>query len=170
MLVVQASSLRTLPAFGEFRRCGDVTARTGSAADPLDYNRFMVCFGRSLVLPRLFPRVSHSFWDRGLGPLMGSMACGLAIFIEERRKRAEMALYVAPRALYAVAEMAKPGWLSQGERGAVWAERFVFGVTVGIVLTAARFRPDFLRGVTSLMAWVAKSNSNHTRSKQVATA
>lgn len=87
---------------------------------------------------------------------MGSFACGFAIFIEERRKRAEMALYVAPRALYALAEMAKPGWLSAGELGARWAERIVFGIAVGIVITAARFRPEFLRGVTSLMAWVVK--------------
>ncbi|CAO1613865.1 unnamed protein product [Parajaminaea phylloscopi] len=124
---------------------------------------FMVCFGRTMVLPRLFPSISHSFWDRGLGPLMGSFACGLAIFIEERRKRAEMALYVAPRALYALAEMAKPGWLSQGERGAIWAERVVCGIAVGIVITAARFRPDFLRGVTSVMAWVVKSKSRDAR-------
>lgn len=125
--------------------------------------RFMVCFGRSLVLPRLFPSVSHKFWDRGIGPLMGSFACGLAIFIEERRKRAEMALYVAPRALYALAEMARPGWLSRGEEGAIWAERIVCGIAVGIVITAARFRPDFLRGVTSVMAWVVKSKSRDWR-------
>lgn len=123
----------------------------------------MVCFGRTMVLPRLLPNIPHSYWDRGLGPLLGSFTCGLAIFIEERRKRAEMALYVAPRALYALAESARPGWLSKGERGAVWAERVVFGLAAGVVVTAARFRPDFLRGVTSVMAWVVKSRARELR-------
>jgi hypothetical protein len=126
---------------------------------------FMVCLGRTLFLPRLFPSVSHRFWDSGLGPLMGSFACGFAIFIEEKRKRAEMALYVAPRALYACAEMLRPGWLSNGESGAVWAERIVFGLAGAIVVTAARFRPQSLRGITSVMAWVLRSNARELRVK-----
>ncbi|PWN21591.1 hypothetical protein BCV69DRAFT_248115 [Microstroma glucosiphilum] len=126
---------------------------------------FMVCLGRTVLLPRLFPSVSHRFWDRGLGPLMGSFACGFAIFIEEKRKRAEMALYVAPRALYACAEMLRPGWLSNGQSGAVWAERIVFGLAGAIVVTAARFRPQSLRGITSVMAWVLKSNARELRVK-----
>ncbi len=85
---------------------------------------FMVCVGRSLLLPRLFPDVSHNYWDAGLGPIMGSWACGFSVFIEERRKRAEMALYVAPRALFAVAESLRPGWLSNGKnKSALIAER-----------------------------------------------
>lgn len=118
-----------------------------------------MCLGRTFFLPRLLPSISHRFWDAGLGPLMGSITCGFAIFIEERRKRAEMALYVAPRALYALVEQARPGWISSGYKSAFWAERITFGIAVGIVITAARFRPDFLRGVTSLMAWVVKSKA-----------
>jgi len=82
----------------------------------------MVCFARTLVLPRVFD-LPFSFWDSGLGPGLGSIACGFAVFIEEKRKRAEMALYVAPRALFAVAESLKPGWLSQGKKSALWTER-----------------------------------------------
>jgi hypothetical protein len=78
----------------------------------------MVCLGRSLLLPRLFPSVSHRFWDAGLGPKLG-----WSVFIEDKRKRAEMALYVAPRALMACAEMAKPGWASGGAPSALMAER-----------------------------------------------
>lgn len=85
---------------------------------------FMVCVGRSLLLPKLFPNVSHIYWDAGIGPIMGSWACGLSVFIEEKRKRAEMALYVAPRALFATAEALKPGWISDGHnRSARMAER-----------------------------------------------
>lgn len=86
-------------------------------------SRFMVCLARTMLLPRLFPTVSHQYWDSGLGPILGSWTCGWSVFIEEKRKRAEMALYVAPRALFALGEMAKPGWLSKGRSSALLTER-----------------------------------------------
>ncbi|PWN42057.1 hypothetical protein IE81DRAFT_290943 [Ceraceosorus guamensis] len=124
---------------------------------------FMVCLGRSILFPKLFPHVSHSFWDAGFGPLLGSLTCGWSVFIEEKRKRAEMALYVAPRALFACAEIAKPGWVSSGARGALWTERILFGLSLGVITSAARHRPDLLRGITSTMAWVVKTSAT-TRS------
>ena len=119
-------------------------------------NWFPICLARSALLPRLFPSVPFNFWDAGIGPGLGSVACGFSIFIEEKRKRAEMALYVAPRALFAMVEGAKPGWLSQGEQTALWAERLTFGAAVGTVVAAARYRPDLLRGITAAMGWVAR--------------
>ncbi|KAN0064287.1 hypothetical protein ACQY0O_002418 [Thecaphora frezii] len=116
-------------------------------------NWLPICLART-HLPRLFPRVPHSEWDSGLGPLLGSMACGFSIFLEQKRKRAEMALYVAPRALFALAESARNGWLSQGHKSAVWVERVIFGMAVGTVVSAARYRPDLLRGITGAMRWV----------------
>ncbi|MCO5585380.1 hypothetical protein L7F22_039313 [Adiantum nelumboides] len=115
---------------------------------------FMVCMARSMVLPRLFPNISFRYWDSGLGPIIGSWTCGWSVFIEEKRKRAEMALYVAPRALFALAEMSKPGWLSKGQKSALQAERLLFGMSVGIVIAAAKHRPEVLRGLTALIGWV----------------
>lgn len=115
---------------------------------------FMVCMARSMVLPRLFPNISFGYWDSGLGPILGSWTCGWSVFIEEKRKRAEMALYVAPRALFALAEMSKPGWLSKGQKSALQAERLLFGMSVGIVIAAAKHRPEVLRGLTALIGWV----------------
>jgi hypothetical protein len=83
----------------------------------------MVCLSRTVLFPRLFPSVPHQVWDGGFGPILGCWTCGWSVFIEEKRKRAEMALYVAPRALFALGEMAKPGWLSKGERSALLTER-----------------------------------------------
>jgi hypothetical protein len=62
---------------------------------------FSVCFTRTLVMARAFPLVSHNTWD---GPTFGcitagSIMCGASIFIESGRRRAEMALYVLPRAV-----------------------------------------------------------------------
>ena len=134
-------------------------------------NWFPICLARSALLPRLFPSVPFNFWDAGLGPRLGSIACGFSIFIEEKRKRAEMALYVAPRALFAMVEGVRPGWLSQGEHSALWAERLTFGAAVGVVVAAGRYRPDLLRGITAAMGWVARppglpaSGRNYARSQ-----
>ena len=134
-------------------------------------NWFPICLARSALLPRLFPNVPFNFWDAGLGPGLGSIACGFSIFIEEKRKRAEMALYVAPRALFACVEGMRPGWLSRGEQTALWAERATFGAAVGTVVAAARYRPDLLRGITAAMGWVARppglpsSGRNYARSQ-----
>ncbi|KDN45295.1 hypothetical protein K437DRAFT_256639 [Tilletiaria anomala UBC 951] len=118
---------------------------------------FPVCVGRTLVLPKLFPNISHNFWDGGLGPAMGSWACGFSVFIEEKRKRAEMALYVAPRALFAITESLRPGWISDGQnKSARVAERIIFGLSAGLVITTAKYRPGLLRGIPSILAWVLK--------------
>lgn len=150
---------------------------TGSArsaaflATYITLNWFPICLARSALLPRLFPSVPFNFWDAGIGQALGSIMCGFSIFIEEKRKRAEMALYVAPRALFAGVEAAKPGWLSEGKRSALWAERATFGAAVGTVVVAGRYRPDLLRGITAAMGWVAKkpgqgsSGRNYARSQ-----
>ncbi|CAD6936911.1 unnamed protein product [Tilletia controversa] len=117
---------------------------------------FSVCLVRSVAFPRMFPHISHQYWDSGLGPLIGSWLCGFSIFLEEKRKRAEMALYVAPRALFALAESVKPGWLSKEGRSAKWTERVVFGLSLGVVISAARHRPDLLRGITAILGVVVR--------------
>jgi hypothetical protein len=58
-----------------------------------------VCLGRTRLLPKLFPSLPQQIWDGGVAPLLGCMACGFSVVIENKRRRGEMALYVAPRAL-----------------------------------------------------------------------
>lgn len=63
---------------------------------------FTVCFTRTLVLARLFLGISHDVWDGPYGgTLAGSLVCGASIWIENARRRGEMALYVLPKALRA---------------------------------------------------------------------
>ena len=63
---------------------------------------FAVCFTRTLVLARLFPWIPHDFWDGPFGcTFVGSLVCGSSIWIEDGRRRGEMALYVLPRAIRA---------------------------------------------------------------------
>ncbi|KAE8212652.1 hypothetical protein CF319_g5284 [Tilletia indica] len=120
---------------------------------------FSVCLVRSVAFPRMFPHISHQYWDAGLGPLIGSWMCGFSIFLEEKRKRAEMALYVAPRALFALAESVKPGWLSKEGNSAKWTERVIFGLSLGVVISAAKHRPELLRGVTGILSVVVRANN-----------
>ena len=107
--------------------------------------------------PHLFPRMPQQFWDSGFAPLLGCFVCALSVLIENPRRRGEMALYVAPRALYALLDDVKlsPGGLFKGARSrrlALAIEKVVFALSTSAVLTTAVHRPHALRGfVRSLM-------------------
>lgn len=84
---------------------------------------FAVCFARSLVLAKYLPFVSHNFWDGPYGGVLaGSLLCGNSIWIENGRRRGEMALYVMPKALRACLP---DKWLNATNRRARIAERSV---------------------------------------------
>ncbi|KAF8168092.1 hypothetical protein B0H34DRAFT_45162 [Crassisporium funariophilum] len=107
---------------------------------------YSVCLTRSVLLAKLFPFVSHDFWDGPLGCVMaGSLMCGSSIWIENGRRRGEMALYVLPRAIRACLPDA---WLKSGNRGVRVAERIAFILSISTLLTAAAHRPDSLRGLS----------------------
>ncbi|KIM48196.1 hypothetical protein M413DRAFT_224411 [Hebeloma cylindrosporum] len=107
---------------------------------------YTVCLTRSLVLAKLFPFVSHDFWDGPFGCILaGSLACGSSIWIENGRRRGEMALYVLPRAVRACLPDA---WIKSGNRGVKLAERMAFILSTSTLLTAAIHRPDSLRGLS----------------------
>ena len=84
---------------------------------------FAVCMTRTLLLARLFPGISHDFWDGPFGcTFVGSLVCGSSIWIEKGRRRGEMALYVLPRAIRACLPEA---WVKSGRMSVRWAERYV---------------------------------------------
>lgn len=115
--------------------------------------------GRTRLGPRLFPSIPQQTWDAGTAPMLGCMACGLSVLIENKRRRGEMALYVAPRALcvasfapsvycpheyahrYAILDEILPAALFAGARGrtlARWCERAILSLSMGVVTTAVR--------------------------------
>lgn len=84
---------------------------------------YTVCLSRTLVLARLLPFVSHDFWDGPYGGVFaGSVACGASIWVENGRRRGEMALYVLPRAIRACLP---DKLVRSGNRGLKVAERYV---------------------------------------------
>jgi len=105
-----------------------------------------VCLTRSIVLARLFPRISHDVWDGPYGSIMvGSLLCGSSIWVENGRRRGEMALYVLPRA---VRSLLPYKWMGRDNLAIKLIERFVFAVSLASLLTAAVHRPDALRGLS----------------------
>ncbi|KAL6309966.1 hypothetical protein BKA93DRAFT_177888 [Sparassis latifolia] len=115
-----------------------------------------VCLTRTLVLARLFPAVSHDFWDGPLGcTFVGSLVCGASIWIEQGRRRGEIALYVLPRAIRACLP---EKWLKGGSTTFRYAEWLAFVLSLSTLLSAAIHQPDSLRGLsrwilTFVMKW-----------------
>ncbi|KAF9456193.1 hypothetical protein BDZ94DRAFT_1204828 [Collybia nuda] len=107
---------------------------------------YTVCLTRTLVFARIFPFISHDFWDGPFGCILaGCMVCGSSIWIENGRRRGEMALYVLPRAIRACL----PGtWAQNGNRGAQIAERLLFILSFSTLITAAMHHPETLRGLS----------------------
>lgn len=60
---------------------------------------YSVCLTRTRIGPLLFPKISPMVWDKGLVIKVGCMLCGWSLLIESPMRRAEMGLFVAPRAL-----------------------------------------------------------------------
>ncbi|KAJ7181665.1 hypothetical protein C8R43DRAFT_275890 [Mycena crocata] len=107
---------------------------------------YSVCITRSLVFARLFPFISHDFWDGPYGcVLAGCLVCGSSIWIENGRRRGEMALYVLPRAVRACLPKV---WVRSGNLGVRMAERITFVLSLSSLLTAANHHPHVLRGLS----------------------
>lgn len=123
---------------------------------------FAVCFTRSLVLAKYLPFISHNFWDGPLGCMLaGSLLCGSSIWIENGKRRGEMALYVMPKALRACLP---DNWVKVGSRRARIVERsacrlahllisntinrVIIIFSISSLLTAAVHRPESLRGLS----------------------
>lgn len=83
-----------------------------------------ICLTRTHLIARLLPKISHDFYDGPFGCIMaGCLACGSSIWIENGRRRGEMALYVLPRAIRACL----PNTWARSGKGSVYAlERQVF--------------------------------------------
>ncbi|KAF8640570.1 hypothetical protein AX17_000232 [Amanita inopinata Kibby_2008] len=107
---------------------------------------YTVCLTRTLVLARLFPWISHDFWDGPYGCLLaGSLICGNSIWIESGRRRGEMALYVLPKALRT---FLPDSWVKNRNKSAHIFERVTFVLSLSTLLTASIHRPESLRGLS----------------------
>ncbi|KAJ8522563.1 hypothetical protein ONZ45_g885 [Pleurotus djamor] len=126
---------------------------------------FAVCSTRTLGLAKLFPFVSHDFWDGPYGCILaGCLTCGSSIWIENGRRRGEMALYVLPRA---IRTSLPPSWVANS-RLSRFIERLVFAISFASLITAATHKPNSLRGLSRwTVAFVLKGpNAGFWRRKR----
>ena len=130
-----------------------------------------VCSTRTFFFARLFPWISHDYFDGPYGCIfVASLTCGSSIWIENPRRRGEMALYVLPRAIRTISS---DFWLKSGRGKTRFVERCVlctdllpalqfyskcspfrtvFVVSLSTLLTSGIHTPESLRG---LSRWAA---------------
>lgn len=65
---------------------------------------YAVCLARTRIGPKVFDQktVTPLMWDSGLCVGAGCLMCGWSVLVEQARKRQELALFVAPRAVATV--------------------------------------------------------------------
>ncbi|SCV68785.1 BQ2448_906 [Microbotryum intermedium] len=128
-----------------------------------------VCFMRTRV-PMIFPFVSQQAMDGGWCIGLGCFLCGFSVLIENKRRRREMALYCAPRALYTVLDSIVPQVVQNGPMGAwlaKWGERSLFALSTGTVVSATVHRPDLVSGVVRGILGLAVGDWGGKAVKQV---
>ena len=122
-----------------------------------------VCLSRSHS-PLQILGVSQQAIDGGLCTALGCATCGLSILIENKRRRREMALYCAPRALYVLRSSAMPSCSRKAARyacmddilpavlmdprnlSARMIERVVFSTSLAALVTATVHEPSLVSG------------------------
>ncbi|CAG8011315.1 unnamed protein product [Penicillium salamii] len=125
-----------------------------------------VCLARTRLGPRIFdPKtVTPTMWDSGLCVSMGCFLCGWSVLAEKARKRQELALFVAPRAVATVLPRLYDKKVCIGPShplsttglhplpirpllGYQYRERVAFALSAAILVTCLRERPRMVRGV-----------------------
>lgn len=102
-------------------------------------NWYSVCLVRTRIGPLLFPNATPQQLDDTYGPGLASITCGLSSLIEFPKRRGELALFVAPRALSVIT--------SRGS-GSIFAklEVALFATTFAAIVTGVRNDPQSIRG------------------------
>ncbi|KPV78468.1 uncharacterized protein RHOBADRAFT_10952 [Rhodotorula graminis WP1] len=96
-----------------------------------------VCLTRTRLPQLARGAIAQQPLDAGWCVVVGCAMCGASVLIENKRRRREMALYCAPRALC----------VAPGKALARWAERAVFALASGTVISASVRRPDAVSGI-----------------------
>lgn len=77
--------------------------------------------------------------DSGLCTASGSMLCGWSILIESAKRRKELSLFVAPRAMATLF----PRYLPPNQQ---WKEALAFSLSISVLFTAVAEKPNRVRG------------------------
>ncbi|KAF9175424.1 hypothetical protein BGX21_004029 [Mortierella sp. AD011] len=116
-----------------------------------------ICFWRSRIMPlasRLRGKeISGDIIDNIYGSLLGSFLCGFSVQIEKPHRRAEMALYVLPRAMYSMWSRIMFGRLSR--KTEIAGETLMFATSMCVLLTGMMWGQDMVRpSMRGLLGWM----------------
>ena len=90
------------PSFRSFRRACEEAVRSSAFLGAfVGLFHYGVCLSRTRLGPKIFGQetITPIMWDSGLCVGAGCVLCGWSALIEAERRRMELALFVAPRAL-----------------------------------------------------------------------
>eukprot|EP01103_Thecamoeba_quadrilineata_P008722 TRINITY_DN18450_c0_g1_i1.p1 TRINITY_DN18450_c0_g1~~TRINITY_DN18450_c0_g1_i1.p1 ORF type:complete len:499 (-),score=59.90 TRINITY_DN18450_c0_g1_i1:82-1578(-) len=113
---------------------------------------YSVCFWRSRIGP--LTNLPIQTFDY-VGPVCGSLLCGLSVLIEKKHRRGEMALYVAPRALYSFWQRLNKSLIRPSPFAKELGELLLFGFSSAVILTAFDDDRDSVRStVRGILEWI----------------
>ncbi|KAF9893726.1 hypothetical protein FE257_009896 [Aspergillus nanangensis] len=135
--------LRSMKSAQSLRRAvSDALRSSAFLASFVTLFYYGVCLARTRVGPKIFKKetVTPLMWDSGLCVGVGCLMCGWSILVESARKRQEIALFVAPRAVATVL----PRFYHKKYQ---YRERVTFAISAAILFTCLQERPSMVRGV-----------------------
>lgn len=103
-----------------------------------------VCFERSRIGPYLFPQATGQQIDDTWGVALGSALSGLSCLVEQPKRRGELALFVAPKALEAALPLDFDEKFPQ-------VERVLFSLSFALLVTDSRQARGFVGRVLRLL-------------------
>ncbi|KAF9547949.1 hypothetical protein EC957_007462 [Mortierella hygrophila] len=118
-----------------------------------------ICTWRSKVMPITMKltgkRYTSNVVDHIYGPLLGSFMCGFSVLVEKPHRRAEMALYVLPRAIYSMWSRIMAGRLSR--KVEMTGEALMYAVSMSMLLTGMRWKREMVRpSMQGLLGWIVE--------------
>ena len=101
-----------------------------------------ICLSRTCMGPKLFDRetVSPQMWDSGLCVRAACILCGWSVLIEAPKRRQELAMFVAPRAL--ATQLPR-----EYDASHFWRERVAFSLSTAVLFTMAQEDSSAVRGM-----------------------
>ena len=121
---------------------------------------YSICLSRTLIGPQVLGKrpESHQLLDSGVCVGAGCIACGWSVLLEKPERRAELALFVAPKAFGVylpkscgqevqkkTLQLQRPMLTRLFQHS--WGEQVVFGLAIGFLLAATEHDPRSVRGI-----------------------
>lgn len=104
---------------------------------------YAVCLARTRLFPLLFPHIPKTRFDNTVAPAFGAFLCGFSSFVENAKRRKELALFVAPKALGTLVS-------SNDSEFHLKVETLAFSVSMAILVAFCKSDPSKVRGIFGL--------------------